>query len=536
MRGEFTKEKTVNSCLKSKIIALVMGVALLAGCSGDGGFFNGLSSVNPSSLGGSEGAAADSGDGKDAKCTAKKAILQKSAFHTSRIFHHPSTLEGSLTLQASGPAVVAVTEEFVALKKAQCELSSSWLSMVQVIHEPPTHPSMKRHAFTFNLKNPMSVDKIEHLSSMESCLLSISKASSEEKVFAPSDWTDSDPNSVDQAWINDIQLPKALDEFFHKDYGIKQDVIVADIDTGVYFFHEDLHEQVLWKQPNGLIGYNVLQPSQDAQDDLTTGGGQAVHGSKIAGIIGAVSGNSKGIVGMFPRNVKVMAVKYISSMGSAKPADRINGFEYAVANGADVINLSLGFSSNEVTFRQMIEDFVAGGGFVATAAGNEGSLVSTSTGRYPVVWAKDIDGMMSVGGTDSGSKNLWSGSNYGTSTVEIAAPGGSVFTTIPWHPGLGKFGNYYGSTSGTSFSSPMVAAAAGMVIGLLKSNNISYTAKDIEDLIVAGSAQVPGLKSFIMGGRMLDMEKLAQAIFEKHPEIKGGSGGASPGPAPVICP
>ena len=522
----------MKSCNTFEFLVLSLAAALLTGCGGDGGILKNLSSLNPSPVGDSK-VPTSVVPVEEAQCPAEKASGRSLAFQTDRVFHHPSTLNGLRTFTAAA-TTVSTSEEFVALKKNHCDLGAEWLEAVTITHQPPVHSTMKRHAFSFQLKKSLTVDEFEQISASERCLLSISSASKDEKPLAASDWTSSDPNTTDQAWIRDIRLAESLDEFFHPDYGIKQDVVIADIDTGVYFFHEDLQEQMLWKQSNGLIGYNVLNPGQDAQDDLTSGGGQAVHGSKIAGIIGAVSGNNKGIIGMFPRNIKVMAVKYISSSGGAQSADRINGFEYAVANGAEVINLSIGFSNNEVTFRQMIEDFVANGGFVATSAGNDGSLVSNSAGRYPVVWAKDIDGMMSVGGTQSGSDTIWSGSNYGTATVEIAAPGGSVFTTIPWNPGSSQFGNFYGSTSGTSFSSPMVAGAAGMVIGLLKSNNIAFTAKDVEDLISSGSRQVPSLESRFMGGRVLDMEKLAAAVHEMYPQIKNG-GGVTP-PVPVVCP
>ncbi|USN47782.1 MAG: S8 family serine peptidase [Pseudobdellovibrionaceae bacterium] len=406
---------------------------------------------------------------------------------------------------------------------------SSFVESMVITYMPTMHPTMTKGAFNFRVPEVMSVSEVELLAQKDPCVLSVTLAGEGDDVHAASDWVNSDPDTTKQGYLKDTKADVSYDKFYDQSYGINKDVIIADLDTGVYFNHEDISVDNLWRQSNGTIGYNVLSPSQDAVDDYGSSDGGNAHGSKIAGIIGATHANSTGIMGVVPKYVKVMAVKYIS-LSSASSTDRVNGFIYAMDNGAEVINLSIGFSSNETMFRQLIEEFVSQkNGFVATSAGNDGQVLGVDKSSYPAVWGSSIPGLMTVGATMSGSDSLWSGSNRSVSLVEIAAPGGSVYTTIPYHPNLARWGNYYGTTSGTSFSSPIVAAAAGMAIALLKSHGIAYDGALIEDLITSSARRVSGLSSYFKDGKVLNMDALADEIFSRYPQIQNSSGSGGSG-------
>lgn len=531
---EFARGETAVNSTRIGLLVLMPLMFFLTACGGDGGILKNLASLNPNPIGRAATPAAAS-LASEAACpvVSKRSLTsdKKSVFDTENKVHFDGQIKKGLTF-SGGVQMVSKRQEFLGLKKTNCELSGEWYKKIKIQDMPPVHPSMRRHSFRFHTREDMAATTLEELARSERCILSISAYDgSQDKLLAFEDWESKDTHADKQRWVKDIKLDQAMEEFFHEDYGIKQDVNIGVMDTGVYFFHDDLGDPHLWKQPNGLIGFNGTDPDSDALDSAAEHG---AHGTQIAGFISALPGNDTGIMGMFQRNVKLMALKMSDDDGQMSSAYRYNAMEFAAANGADVINMSFGFNYSDTTFKQMIEDYVDNGGFVAVAAGNDNARITSSSRFYPSAWSSSIDGLMGVGSTNSGSETKSGFSNYGTQEVEIFAPGGNVFTTKAVNGN--QWGTYYGRTNGTSFSSPILAGAAGLVIGMLKTHEISYTAADIEEILGAGAREVDGLKNYGKQGRYLDLMKLVEEVFERYPEIKTVPEPELPEPPVVVCP
>lgn len=246
--------------------------------------------------------------------------------------------------------------------------------------------------------------------------------------------------------------------------------IVAVIDTGADVNHEDLSENI-WINPgetgldakgrnkatngidddnNGYVddihGWNFVSNNNDLSDNHG-------HGTHIAGIIGAVAENKKGISGIAPE-VSLMIIKYydpkVPSTDNLK--NTINSIKYAVKMGASIINYSGGgvdYSQEE--FEAVKEAEKKGILFVA-AAGNERSN-SDQFHYYPADYK--LSNIISVTALDP-NRTILPSSNYGTETVDLAAPGQNIISTLP--------GNSYGFMTGTSQATAFVSGAAVLVM------------------------------------------------------------------------
>ncbi len=235
-------------------------------------------------------------------------------------------------------------------------------------------------------------------------------------------------------------------------------VIVAVIDTGVDYNHNDLAAN-MWHNPgetpgdstdndgNGYIddvyGINAITNTGDPWDDH-------YHGTHCAGTIGGVGNNGSGVVGVC-WNVKIMALKFLDSGGSGYSSDAITCIEYAVANGAHIMSNSWGGGG----FSQALNDAIvaaknAGVLFIA-AAGNSGSNNDVSP-HYPSSYA--VDNVIAVAATDH-NDSLAYFSCYGPTSVDVAAPGVNIYSTVP--------NNGYNSLSGTSMATPHVAGLAALI-------------------------------------------------------------------------
>lgn len=208
-------------------------------------------------------------------------------------------------------------------------------------------------------------------------------------------------------------------------------VKIAIVDTGVQLNHPDLSSKI-------VAGYDFVSDDTIADD----GNG---HGTHCAGIAAAATNNSTGIAGMAP-NASIMPVRVLNNRGSGTLDDVAAGIRWAADNGAQVINLSLGASSGSTTLSEAVDYAWNKGAVVVAAAGNDGS----SSPNYPAYYSNTI----AVGSTDS-NDNKSSFSNYGTSWVDVAAPGSSIYSTYK--------SSSYNSLSGTSMATPHVAGLAGLL-------------------------------------------------------------------------
>lgn len=215
-------------------------------------------------------------------------------------------------------------------------------------------------------------------------------------------------------------------------------VIVAVLDTGVDYNHPDLKDNI-WRNTgetsctdgidndkNGYIddciGWNFLESNNDPGDDNG-------HGSHVAGIIGAVGNNALGVTGV-SWSVKIMSLKVLDNNGEGDIATIIEAISYAAAKNAGIINMSFGGTG----FSQSLYDAIGKYPnmlFVA-AAGNEGSNNDQpSVADYPASFG--LPNIISVAATDQ-NDNFTSFSNYGPASVDVAAPGVNILSTVPSFP------------------------------------------------------------------------------------------------------
>ena len=269
--------------------------------------------------------------------------------------------------------------------------------------------------------------------------------------------------ALSQAWgLNMTDAQKA----WRVSKGSK-DIRVAVIDTGVDVNHPDLTNN-LWVNPgetgldkngkdkasngvdddgNGFVddvhGWNFVNNTNDLKD--THG-----HGTHIAGIIGAEGGNGVGISGVAPK-VSLMILKYYdpSSRSSDNLSNTVKAIEYAVKMNAHIINYSGGGLSPSPAEKQAIEMAMKKGILVVAAAGNERSNSDVKK-YYPADYG--LSNIVSVTAIDK-EREVLPSSNWGVSTVHIAAPGNNILSTLP----NGEYGMMTGTSQATAFVSGVAA-------------------------------------------------------------------------------
>ena len=244
-------------------------------------------------------------------------------------------------------------------------------------------------------------------------------------------------------------------------------VVVAVIDTGVDYNHVDLAANI-WTNPGEIAGNGIDDDGNGFVDDVhgydfANNDGNPMddngHGTHVAGTIAAVGNNSLGVTGV-AWSTSIMPLKFLSANGSGYLSDAVEAINYATMMRTRYgVNVRVdnnswgggGFSSAMQSAIQAAND--AGILFVA-AAGNSGTNNDASP-QYPANY--DSPNVISVAATDQNGQ-LASFSNYGATTVDLAAPGVSIYSTTP--------NNTYSTYSGTSMATPHVSAVAALAWAL----------------------------------------------------------------------
>jgi subtilisin family serine protease/subtilisin-like proprotein convertase family protein len=195
-----------------------------------------------------------------------------------------------------------------------------------------------------------------------------------------------------------------------------------------------------------LVGWDFYSNDNDPIDRTAEAGG---HGTHVAGTVGAVGNNALGVAGMAWR-VQIMPVRFLGS-GGGTTANAVLSVDYASANGAVISNNSWGGGGFSSALRDAVTRAHDRGQVFVAAAGNS-SRDNDVTPFYPASYA--VPNVVAVASTDR-YDNLSSFSNYGRTTVELAAPGSSIISTYP--------GTGYATMSGTSMASPQVSGAFALV-------------------------------------------------------------------------
>jgi subtilisin family serine protease len=312
-----------------------------------------------------------------------------------------------------------------------------------------------------------------------------------------------EPDVSSQYWHSAIESPAAWDVTT----GDRRSVI-AVLDTGVDYRHPDLAHN-MWRNPgevpnngldddnNGVIddvhGYNAEKNTGDPLDD-------GDHGTHVAGIIGAEGNNGIGVAGV-TWNTQIMGLKFITAAGWGMTSDAIKAMDYLVMmkkRGTPIraINNSWGGPSYSKSLENAIRRVTDEGIIFLAAAGNSASDNDVLP-QYPASY--DLPLVVSVAASDQ-KNNLTSFSCYGQGSVDIAAPGSFIKSTIT----EGR----YEHMSGTSMATPVVTGA----LALLFAQMPQATPSQAIDLLYASGKPMSQLEGFVTSGRLLNVNNLIRGI------------------------
>ncbi|MDR0336666.1 MAG: S8 family serine peptidase [Planctomycetaceae bacterium] len=289
-------------------------------------------------------------------------------------------------------------------------------------------------------------------------------------------------------------------------------VVVAVLDSGTTLTHPDLSDNI-WINTAEIAGDGIDNDGNGFIDDINgwnfvSGNANVAdtdgHGTHVTGIIGAVANNGLGGTGTAP-GVQILPVKVISgSTGST--ANIVAAINYVIdlkSHGVNVavINMSLGYYSEDIAVGMAIEAAGNAGIVVAASAGNNGSDNDTKF-HYPSGY-NHLDNLISVASLDQNGQ-LASNSNYGRTTVDLAAPGVSIYSTTK--------NGAYGLMSGTSMAAPFVSAAAA----ILAASDPALSPAEIKNRIVNSAEPSLTLAGKVVSGGRLN---LANIFISKNPSL-----------------
>ena len=270
-------------------------------------------------------------------------------------------------------------------------------------------------------------------------------------------------------------------------------VIVAVIDTGIRYTHQDLAGQ-MWLNPGEVPGNRVDDDGDGYIDnvhgiDAVNGDGDPMddnnHGTHCAGTIGARANNGHPHVGV-AWEVRLMACKFLSADGWGYLSGAIECIDFAVDNGAKVLSNSWGGGGFSQSLYDTIERARDAGVIFVAAAGNSGADTDSSP-SYPSAY--DLDNIIAVAAIDRRGK-LASWSNYGRSTVDVGAPGVDIYSCTA------SSDSSYAGYSGTSMATPHVAG----VLALLRAHDGTMSASELKAKILNTSLLLDDLRDRTVSG------------------------------------
>ena len=262
-----------------------------------------------------------------------------------------------------------------------------------------------------------------------------------------------------------------------------------------------------------VYGLNAIDGSGDPMDDNA-------HGTHCAGTIGGVGNNGRGVVGV-AHKVSIMACKFLDRRGSGYTSDAISCLDYALNMGAAITSNSWGGGGSSTAMSNLIDVAERTGQLFVAAAGNSAGNNDRNP-NFPANYPQDI--VISVASTtESDSKSYFS--CYGSTTVDLGAPGSNIYSTVP--------GNGYSSFSGTSMATPHVAGA----LALMYSVNPDLTAADAKRIVMSSGTSISALSGITVSGKRLDVAAALAAVGEPtNPSPSPSAPTPAPTPFPTASP
>jgi subtilisin family serine protease len=271
-------------------------------------------------------------------------------------------------------------------------------------------------------------------------------------------------------------------------------IVVAVLDTGIRYTHQDLASN-MWVNPlDGGPGFNAFTGTNNPNDDNG-------HGPLVAGVLGAVGNNGIGVCGV-AWQVQMMACKCLDSNGNGSDSTVVACVEYALTNNAQIINASFNSTSPSLAVSNAIVAAQAAGVIWVASAGNGNPGVDIDLNpSYPSCYR--LPNLVSVCYTTR-TDALGSLSDYGATNVDLGAPGDQVYSTFnssdsAYYPPT----NLGISIAGTSFSAPCVSGALALMLAKYPTENYSQ----IIQRLLAATDPLPSLAGKCVTGGRLNLEK-----------------------------
>lgn len=336
-----------------------------------------------------------------------------------------------------------------------------------------------------------------------------------------------------QWYLPQVNLPQVWDTINEV-----PEITIAILDSGVDYDHPDLANNI-WINSNevpgdgidndyngykdDVNGWDFVSRSPDPSPKFDSNFSEAGihHGTVVAGITGAIGNNGAGIAGV-AWNVKIMPLRVLNSLGEGNVKAVDDAVKYAIANGADVINMSfVGYDYSTILYDSLKKAYDNGIVIVAAAGnttdGNNGTDLNQIR-MYPICYdvGKQDNIILGVSATNETDRKA-DFANYGSDCVDLSAPGVKFFGTQFYYEGRSEFQNFYGGYwSGTSLAAPIVSGGAA----LIKSIKADLSISQLYDVLIKNTDDISNLNPTYgndIGSGRLNMLKSLNSALKSDP-------------------
>ena len=286
----------------------------------------------------------------------------------------------------------------------------------------------------------------------------------------------------------DIQQAKSVLMYFDS-IDIDRQLLADEYETVVGWVEKGYNPDF---DPRGLVGDNYEDPTERYYGNNSVEGPDASHGTHVAGIIAAERGNAMGMDGI-ANSVEIMVIRAVPN-GDERDKDVANAIRYAVDNGAHIINMSFGkdFSPYKEVVDEAILYAEANNVLMVHAAGND-ALDNDATLHFPVPVVdeqdREVRGWIEVGASNWESSDMMAASfsNYGQESVDLFAPGVSIYSTTP--------DDMYESNNGTSMAAPVVSGVAALIMAYYP----EFSAEEVKQILIESAVPYKDLQVVLPG-------------------------------------